>query len=52
MAPAPSHDQQAEGYLRPQQQRDLREQSEARTINNTVPRGGNGSRSKCLFTKS
>jgi hypothetical protein len=38
LAPAPSHDQQPEGHLRPQQQRDLREQSEARTINSTVPK--------------
>ena len=37
MAPAPSHDQQPEGHLRPQQQRDLREQSEARTVNSTMP---------------
>jgi hypothetical protein len=37
LAPAPSHDQQPEGYLQPQQQRDLREQSEARTVNSTVP---------------
>jgi hypothetical protein len=37
MAPAPTHDQQPEGHLRPQQQRDLREQSEARIINSTVP---------------
>jgi hypothetical protein len=37
MAPAPSHDQQLEGHLRPQQQRDLREQSEARIVNSIVP---------------
>jgi hypothetical protein len=37
MAPAPSHDQQPEGHLRPQQQRDLREQSEPRTVNSIVP---------------
>jgi hypothetical protein len=37
MAPAPNHDQQPEGHLQPQQQCDLREQSEARTINSTVP---------------
>jgi hypothetical protein len=37
MAPAPNHDQQPEGHLRPQQQHDLREQSEARIVNNTVP---------------
>jgi hypothetical protein len=36
LAPAPSHDQQPEGHLSPQQQRDLREQSEARTVNSTV----------------
>jgi hypothetical protein len=39
MAPAPNHDQQLEGHLRPQQ-RDLREQSEARTVNSTVPESG------------
>jgi hypothetical protein len=32
MVPAPSHDQQPEGHLWPQQQRDLREQSEACTV--------------------
>jgi hypothetical protein len=37
LAPAPSHDQQPEGHLRPQQQRDLREQFEARTVNSIVP---------------
>jgi hypothetical protein len=37
LSPAPSHDQQLEGHLRPQQQRDLQEQSEARTVNSTVP---------------
>jgi hypothetical protein len=37
LAPAPSHDQQPGGYLRPQQQRDLREQSEALTVNSTMP---------------
>jgi hypothetical protein len=37
MVPALNHDQQPEGHLWPQQQRDLREQSEARTVNNTVP---------------
>jgi hypothetical protein len=38
MAPAPNHDQQPEGHLRPPQQRDHREQSEARTVNSTVPK--------------
>jgi hypothetical protein len=37
MALAPSYDQQPGGHLWPQQQRDLREQSEARTANSTVP---------------
>jgi hypothetical protein len=37
LAPAPNHDQQPEGHLRPQQQRYLREQSEARTVNSIVP---------------
>jgi hypothetical protein len=37
MAPAPNHDQQPKGHLRPQQQCDIREQSEARTFNSTVP---------------
>jgi hypothetical protein len=37
MALVSNHDQQPEGHLRPQQQRDLREQSEARTVNSTVP---------------
>jgi hypothetical protein len=37
MASAPNHDQRLEGHIRPQQQRDLREQSEARTVNSTVP---------------
>jgi hypothetical protein len=37
MVLAPNHDQQSEGHLWPQQQRDLREQSEARTVNGTVP---------------
>jgi hypothetical protein len=38
MAPAPNHDQHLEGHLRPQQQRDLREQSKARRFNSTVPK--------------
>jgi hypothetical protein len=38
MAPAPNHDQQPEGHLQPQQQHDLWEQSEARTVNSTVPK--------------
>jgi hypothetical protein len=37
MAPAPNHEEQPEGHLRPQQQRDLREQSKACTVNSTVP---------------
>jgi hypothetical protein len=37
LSPAPSHDQQPEGHVRPQQQCDLQEQSEARTVNSTVP---------------
>jgi hypothetical protein len=37
MAHVPNHDQQPEGHLRPQQQRDLWEQSEARIVNSTVP---------------
>jgi hypothetical protein len=37
MVPTPNHDQQPEGHLRPQQQRDFWEQSEARTVNSTVP---------------
>jgi hypothetical protein len=37
MVPAPSHDKQPEGHLWPQQQRDLRDQSEVRTVNSTVP---------------
>jgi hypothetical protein len=36
LAPAPSHDQQPEGHPWPQQQRDLWEYSEARTVNSTV----------------
>jgi hypothetical protein len=36
MAPVQNHDQQPEGHLWPQQQRDLREQSEARTVNSIV----------------
>jgi hypothetical protein len=37
MAPVQNHDQQPEGHLRPQQQCDLWEQSEARIVNSTVP---------------
>jgi hypothetical protein len=37
LVPAPSHEQQPEGHLRPQQQCDLWEQSEARIVNSTVP---------------
>jgi hypothetical protein len=37
MEPAPSHDQQLEGHLQPQQRHDLREQSEAHTANSTMP---------------
>jgi hypothetical protein len=37
LAPAPSHDQQLEAHLWHQQQLYLREQSEARTVNSTVP---------------
>ena len=37
LALAPGHDQQPEGHLWPQQQCDLREQSEARTVNSIVP---------------
>jgi hypothetical protein len=37
MVPAPNHDQQPEGHLRPQQQHDLPERSEAHTVNSTVP---------------
>jgi hypothetical protein len=36
MPPAPNHDRQPEGHLRPQQQRDLQEQSQARTVNSIV----------------
>ena len=31
------HNQQLEGHCQAQQERDLREESEARTVNNTVP---------------
>jgi hypothetical protein len=37
LAPAPSHNQQPEGHRQVQQQRDLWEESEARTINSIVP---------------
>ena len=37
LAPTPSHNQQPEGHGQVQQQRDLREESEARIVNNTVP---------------
>jgi hypothetical protein len=37
LAPALNHNQQPEGHRQIQQQRDLREESEARTVNNTVP---------------
>jgi hypothetical protein len=37
VAPALVHNQQPEGHRQAQQQRDLREESEARTVNNTVP---------------
>jgi hypothetical protein len=36
LAPPPNHNQQPEGHLRPQQQRDLWEQSEARTVNSVL----------------
>jgi hypothetical protein len=37
LAPALVHSQQLEGHHHAQQQRDLREESEARTVNNKVP---------------
>ena len=37
LEPALSQNQQLEGRHQVQQQRDLREESEARTVNNTVP---------------
>jgi hypothetical protein len=37
MAPTSSHNQQPEGHRQIQQQRDAREESEARIVNNTVP---------------
>jgi hypothetical protein len=37
MAPTSSLDQQPEGHRQVQQQRDAREESEARTVNNIVP---------------
>jgi hypothetical protein len=37
LAPVLVHSQQREGHHHAQQQRDLREESEARTVNNTVP---------------
>jgi hypothetical protein len=36
-APALVHNQQPEGHHQAQQQRDLQEESEARTVNNIVP---------------
>jgi hypothetical protein len=36
-APAPIHNQQPEGHHQVQQKCDLREESKARTVNNTVP---------------
>jgi hypothetical protein len=37
MAPTLIHNQQPEGHRQAQQQRDTREESEARTLNNIVP---------------
>jgi hypothetical protein len=37
MAPTSSHNQQPEEYHQIQKQRDTREESEARTVNSTVP---------------
>jgi hypothetical protein len=37
MAPTSSHNQQPEGHHQVQQQRDAREESKTRTVNNTVP---------------
>jgi hypothetical protein len=37
LPPAHTQSQQPEGHQHPQQQRDFREESEARTVNNTVP---------------
>jgi hypothetical protein len=37
MAPTSSHNQQPEGQRQIQQQSDAREESEARTVNSTVP---------------
>jgi hypothetical protein len=37
ISPTSSHNQQSEGHRQIQQQRDSREESEARTVNNTVP---------------
>jgi hypothetical protein len=37
LAPAPTQNQHPEGHRQFQQQRDLREESEARIVNNTVP---------------
>jgi hypothetical protein len=37
MAPTSSHNQQPEGQRQIQQERDAREESEARTVNSTVP---------------
>jgi hypothetical protein len=37
LAPTPVHSQQPEGHHHAQQQRDFREEFEARTVNNIVP---------------
>jgi hypothetical protein len=37
MAPALTHNQQPEGHRQTQQQRDAHEETEARTVNSTVP---------------
>jgi hypothetical protein len=37
MAPTLIHNQQLEGHRQAQQHRNIREESEARTVNNTVP---------------
>jgi hypothetical protein len=37
LAPTSSHNQQSQGQCQVQQQRDTREESEARTINSTIP---------------
>jgi hypothetical protein len=38
MAPTLTHNQQPEGHRQAQQQRDSHEESEARTVNNTMPK--------------